>query len=167
MRIASVTAPGRGATDRLLCTVAARLAPGMHLAGVVQSNTDRPGGLGCDMDVRVLPGGPVLRISQSLGSAAMGCRLDVAALEEAVALVAASLDAGAGLLILNKFGKHEAAGRGFRPVIAAALEAGIPVLIGLNATNRAAFYDFTGGLAAPLTPEEEAILAWVRETVPA
>ena len=59
-------------------------------------------------DVRVPPGDPVLRISQALGPSARGCRLDAAALEVAVGLVSTRLAEGADLLILNKFGKHEA-----------------------------------------------------------
>jgi hypothetical protein len=82
------------------------------------------------MDVRVLPNGPILRISQNLGSVSKGCRLDPAALEAAVGLVEARLDPNVDLLIINKFGKHEADGRGFRTVIAAALDLEIPVLVG-------------------------------------
>lgn len=165
MRIGSVSAPGRGATDRLLSAVAEQLTPHLRLAGVVQRNTDRPDCVGCDMDVRVLPAGQVLRISQALGPGAAGCRLDAAALEQAVALVEVSLARGADLLILNKFGKHEAAGRGFRPVIATALEAGIPVLIGVSAINRAAFCAFTGGLAAPVEPQLAPVMAWAHAAV--
>ncbi|MEX5726690.1 hypothetical protein Ga0609869_000043 [Rhodovulum iodosum] len=51
----------------------------------------------------------------------VACRLDPAALETAVGLVAAGLSSGADLLIVNKFGKHEAAGRGFRYVVAEAV----------------------------------------------
>merc|ERR1711969_292785 len=113
------------------------------------------------MAVRVLPDGPVLRISQDLGPQARGCRLDPAALETAVGLVSASLSSGADLLIVNKFGKHEAEGRGFRDVIAEAVAMDIPVLVGLNALNRPAFEDFAEGLATRLPPEPAALMAWV------
>lgn len=165
MHIGVVTAQGRGATDELLSALVARVESDLRLVGVVQTNTDRPDCVGCDMDVRVLPGQRVLRISQSLGPEATGCRLDTAVLEDAVGLVSAALAEGADLLILNKFGKHEAAGRGFRPVIAAAMEAGIPVLTGVNETNRAAFDAFTGGMAEPLDPTLEMVSAWVSGVV--
>ena len=113
--------------------------------------------------MRVLPDGAVLRISQDLGPQARGCRLDPAALETAVAMVAASLSSGADLLIVNKFGKHEAEGRGFRSVIAEAVAMDIPVLVGLNALNRPAFETFAEGLAIQLPPEPEALMAWVDE----
>jgi hypothetical protein len=75
--------------------------------------------------------------------------------------VSASLSGGADLLVVNKFGKHEAQGRGFRPVIAAAVEAGIPVIAGLNGLNAAAFADFVGDLVVPLPPHPDALLRWL------
>ncbi len=72
------------------------------------------------------------------------------------------LEAGtADLLILNKFGKQEMEGRGFRPAIAEALALGVPVLTGINADNRAAFDTFVAGMAEALPPDFDAILAWV------
>ena len=66
MRIAYTIAPGRGDTDLLLQDVASRLAKkGVKTTGTVQINTENSTGP-CDMDVRVLPEGPVLRISQHL-----------------------------------------------------------------------------------------------------
>jgi hypothetical protein len=64
---------------------------------------------------------PILRISQDLGRASRGCRLDRRPWKKQVGLVSASMVQGADLLIINKFGKHEAEGRGFRMVVAEAL----------------------------------------------
>lgn len=163
MNIAYTMAPGRGDTDMLLAGVARALSAAGHApAGTVQINTERPGDHPCDMDVQVLPAGPVIRISQTLGAGARGCRLDASALEQAVALVAADLANGADCLIVNKFGRHESEGRGFRPVIADALMRDIPVLVGINALNRAAFEAFTDGLAMYLPPDAAEIEAWLR-----
>ncbi len=162
MNIAYTMAPGRGDTDLILLRLADRLAArGLRCCGTVQINTERPDAGPCDMDVKVLPAGPVLRISQDLGRDSHGCRLDPQALETAVGHVVASFSAGADVLIVNKFGKHEAEGRGFREVIAEALARDIPVLVGLNGMNLPAFEAFAGGLAVPLPPEEEALSAWV------
>jgi hypothetical protein len=77
MKLAYVSVAGRGATDELLEEAVARLeAEGVPLAGTVQTNSQREGRAKCDMDLRVLPDGPVLRISQDLGDSARGCRLD-------------------------------------------------------------------------------------------
>lgn len=167
MMLAYTMAPGRGDTDLILEGLAADLsARGLRCCGTVQINTAR-GAQGradagpCDMDVRVLPDGPVLRISQDLGPSARGCRLDPAALETAVGLVAARLSSGADLLIINKFGKHEAEGRGFRDVIAEAVAMEVPVLVGLNALNHEAFDAFAGGMAVRIAPQRAALRAWV------
>lgn len=162
MRLAYVQTDGRGETDRLLGAVADRLGgDGVRLAGVVQSNTDCEDGSRCDMDLRILPGSETIRISQSLGRGSRGCRLDAAALEHAVGLVQRALAGAPQLLIVNKFGKHEGDGRGFRPVIAEALLQGLPVLLGVNALNAARFADFAGPEATLLPPEQGAIRAWV------
>jgi len=167
MNLAYVMAPGRGDTDLILEGLAKDLAArGLRCCGTVQINTERDGDGPCDMDVRVLPDGPVLRISQDLGPQSRGCRLDLGGLETAVALVATRLAAGADLMIINKFGKHEAEGRGFRDVIAEALAMEVPVLIGLNALNHAAFETFSDGLAVRLPPEPAALAAWIDGMVP-
>jgi|TARA_R100000789_G_scaffold1307_6_gene4324 nucleoside-triphosphatase THEP1 len=163
MNIACTAASGRGDTDLLLASLAERLAEeGLRACGTVQINTERGGEEPCDMDVRLLPDGPVVRISQSLGPNARGCRLDPAALETAVGMVSQHLEAGTDLLIVNKFGKHEADGRGFRPVIAEALARGVPVLVGLNRLNSEAFHEFSGHEATELAPDVETLLAWVK-----
>lgn len=161
MKLAYTMAPGRGDTDMVLERLASDLAArGLRCRGTVQINSERADAGPCDMDVRVLPDGAVLRISQDLGPQARGCRLDPAALETAAGLVAASLSLGADLLIINKFGKHEAEGRGFRSVIAEAVAMDIPVLVGLNALNRPAFESFAEGLAIQLPSDPDALMAW-------
>ncbi|NNF25039.1 MAG: DUF2478 domain-containing protein [Rhodobacteraceae bacterium] len=160
MQIACTMSPGRGDTDLLLSRLAKTLAARGHTTcGTVQINTERGGGP-CDMDVRLLPNGPTLRISQDLGASSKGCRLDPTALETAVGLVQSRLKKGAELLIINKFGKHEAGGRGFRTVIADAIDLGIPVLLGVNALNLTAFQEFIGPEVVHLTPSEATILRW-------
>lgn len=162
MKLAYTMAPGPGDTDLMLEKLAvALIEDGMGCCGTVQINSDRPDAGPCDMDVRVLPEGPVIRISQDLGTGARGCRLDPDALETAVALVAARLSPGVDLLILNKFGKHEAEGRGFRDVIAEAMAMDVPVLVGLNALNRQAFETFAGGVAVAVPPDADSLRAWV------
>lgn len=146
MRIGYVFLPERGATDRALAALAARLmSEGAAIAGAVQHNSGCADHH-CDMDLRVLPDGPVLRISQNLGAESSGCRLDAGALEGAVMAVSTRLD-GARLMIVNKFGKHEAEGRGFRHLVADVAAEGVPVIIGINSMNRQAFFDFAGDLA--------------------
>lgn len=166
MRLAYTMAPGRGDTDLVLSSLASDLvAQGLNVAGTVQINTERADAGPCDMDVKVLPQGPVLRISQDLGLSSRGCRLDPSALETAVGLVSTRLDASSDLLIINKFGKHEAEGRGFRDVIADALVLEVPVLVGINGLNKTAFEAFADGFAVALPPEPVALASWVQMAV--
>ena len=72
--------------------------------------------------------GTATGISQDLGAGAQGCRLDSAALAGAVGPLLAAMDEGPDLVIVNRFGKDEAEGRGFRAVFEKACELGIPVL---------------------------------------
>ena len=166
MHIAYTMAPGRGDTDLLLQRLADDLAArGIRTCGTVQINSERADTAPCDMDIRVLPTGPILRISQALGAHSRGCRLNPDALEQAVALSEGALVRGADILIVNKFGKHEAEGRGFRMLIAQALEAGIPVLVGLNRLSKDAFDTFTQGLAVKLPPTDRDLRDWVQDAL--
>lgn len=149
-----------GGADRLLAgTADALLAQGLRLAGAVQHNLDRGPDQDCDMDLRILgDDGPVIRISQNLGIHAESCRLDTAALAQAVARAEAALAQGADLVIVNKFGKQECFGRGFRDFIGAALAQGIPVLLSVPSQQLPGFHEFAGELAQPV--DADAALAW-------
>jgi len=164
MTLVFVRTTDRGLTDRLLWSFADMLLKGgFKLAGVVQTNSERPGSHHCDMDIRVLPDGKVIRINQVLGEESQGCRLNPAALEEAVGLVETALDKSPDLLIINKFGKHEGEGRGFRPLIAEALVRGIPVLLGVNKLNQEAFEAFAGDISRELEADGESLAGWFKE----
>ncbi|MET3663037.1 DUF2478 domain-containing protein [Aquamicrobium ahrensii] len=160
MKLGYVTLQGRGLIDLLLADVVARLeAHGLALAGTVQTNIHRDDRARCDMDLRLLPDGPTVRISVDRGALARGCRLDAGVLEQAVLWVAGSLDK-AELLVVNKFGKQEAEGKGLTGAIADALERGLPVLVGVNGLNLPAFLEFAGGMATGLTADAESIVDW-------
>ncbi len=163
MKLAYVIAPGRGKTNELLASVAKTLAGrGLRLAGTVQLDTEREEEFHCDMDVLVLPDGPKIRISQYLGANARGCKLNPEALETAVAATEAEIAKGADLLIVNKFGKQEAEGRGFRHAVGEALSQDIPAIIGVAGTTVEAFLDYVGE-ADELPPEPDALLNWALE----
>lgn len=157
MNLRYVSLAGRGQTDACL-TAAVRLlqASGVKLAGTFALESDDPA---CDMQLQILPDGPVIRINQNLGRAARGCRLDGGALEQAVMEVAARTN-GAQMLVVNKFGKLESSGRGYVPLISDALERGVPVLIGVNTLNLPELLAFAGDLAQALPGDPSAIAAW-------
>ncbi|RMD94220.1 MAG: DUF2478 domain-containing protein [Alphaproteobacteria bacterium] len=160
-----VSGGDHGAGDALIARAAEVLmARGLRIAGAVQLNREPEGGGRCEMDLRVLTGEEVVRISQDLGQCAEGCRLDPEGLERAVGLVEAALRregaARPEILIVNKFGKQEAEGRGFRPAIGQAVAEGIPVLTAVAEGQREAFLGFAGEFAQPVAARLEAIVDW-------
>lgn len=158
-----VIVDGRGEADRLLFALAERLqAEGWPLAGAVQVNEEPGPKARCDMDMHVLAMDRVVRISQNLGPLARGCRLDPAALATAVGLAEKALARAPRLCIVNKFGKAEIEGGGFRPMIGAALAQGIPVLTSVNRGNLPAFQAFAEGMGEEISPQPEALLDWCR-----
>jgi len=160
LKLGYVTLQGRGRIDLLLAEVVGRLeAHGVAMAGTVQTNVDRTDRPHCDMDLRLLPDGPVVRISVDRGAEARGCRLDAGVLEQSALWVAEALEKSE-LLVVNKFGKQEAEGKGLAGSIADALERDLPVLVGVNGLNLSAFIEFAGGMAQQLPPDAEQVAGW-------
>ena len=152
--------------DLLIAQCAAGLAAsGYRLGGVVQSNAHQPGRRRCDMYVKDLLAGDEVKISLDRGNEARGCRLDPDAFARIDAWVERAVLERVDLLIINKFGKEEAHGRGLRPVIADALIAEIPLLIGVSTQNLCEFLTFVGASATRLEPDIEAITAWCRNAI--
>ena len=85
---------------------------------------------------------------------ARGCRLDEAELARAMMEATSALAADPDLLLINKFGKSEAEGRGFRPLIAEALERNIPVLIAVPWSNMESWRHFAGDFAYEIAIEQ-------------
>lgn len=98
----------------------------------------------------------------SLGNdATRGCGLDLAALEAAAATLAQCLALRPRFLILNRFGDAEAAGDGVRPLLEAAVEANIPVLVPVAAARRDVWRRYGGELAEELACSPGAVGDWI------
>lgn len=152
--------------DALIAQCAAGLvASGYQLGGVIQSNAHRRGRRRCDMYVKDLLGGDEIKISIDRGNEARGCRLDPDAFAHVDAWVERAVLERVDLLIINKFGQEEAHGRGLRPVIAEALIAEIPLVIGVSTQNLSDFLNFVGDSATCLRPDIAAITAWCRNAI--
>jgi hypothetical protein len=133
----------------------------MRIGGVLQEALPAAPG-GCDrLVLRDTRDGSTVDISEDRGQAASGCRLDPRGLVEVAARLEAALETAPDLLLLNRFGKAEAAGGGMRTVLAAALLRGIPVLTAVRDSALPDWRDFHQGAAAELPPRRAAILAWV------
>ena len=147
--------------DDMLVEVVTRLRSGAkRLAGAIQHNTDGGDRCRCDMTLEDLASGRLIDISEKRGPQSSGCRLDSFALEESVGVVVESLNSQPDLLIINRFGKREGEGHGFRQAIERALELNIPVLAAVGAGQKEAWQNFTGSFADQLPVDADAIMAW-------
>src|SRR3990172_3482394 len=153
---------GEGAaTDALLGSFALRLKrAGFKLAGAVQWNAPVANRSRCGITLEDLASGRRIAASDDRGSLAKGCRLDHSALEDSVGIALSSLGSETDLVVINRFGKHEAVGHGFRPMIEQAVLLGVPVLVGLNRARLGSWRAFVGEEPELLAPELEAVSSW-------
>ncbi|WP_294532237.1 DUF2478 domain-containing protein [uncultured Rhodoblastus sp.] len=122
-------------------------AGGLRLGGVIEKPVAPTApGRRCDMVLTDLASGETVKISEDRGALARGCRLDLDALARTCALVLSTLP-DCNLVLLNKFGKTEAEGGGFRCIISDALGLETPVIIGVPRRNLAAWRAFAGDFA--------------------
>ncbi|NVN85309.1 MAG: DUF2478 domain-containing protein [Rhodopseudomonas sp.] len=138
---------------------------GLRLGGVIQIAHDRPDRHRCDMILHDLWSGEEISISSDRGAQARGCKLDLGALAQAAVWMERALDGPLDLMVLNKFGKQEAAGRGLLQPLAEAIGRGIPTIAGVSALNLDACIAFAGGRPAILKPDGAEIQAWCRRQV--
>jgi len=134
---------------------------GIAVAGVVQHNEFIRDRTKCDMRVEELASGIVLQLSEDRGKEARGCRLDRGALSEAAALLSASLENEPELVILNKFGKLEAEGRGLRDTLSDAVQLGVPVVVGVPYRNIEQWRAFAEGLAKECPIGSSRLYEWL------
>lgn len=144
---AIVCSEGRDAAPVMRSIASHLMTRGVRCAGFVQRDVERPGHCRCDMLLEDLTTGTAIEISENRGREARGCRLDIDALLHTTMLTRRALETSPDLLVINKFGKTEAEGGGFRPILAEALESGVPVLIAVPWRNIDSWRRFAGGLA--------------------
>jgi hypothetical protein len=155
------------ATDLLLTDIAHRLRDaGLKLAGAVQSNSPAPRRSQCEMTLEDLATGRCTKASEDRGPLARGCRLDAGALEDIVGLAASSLGPDTALVLINRFGKQEAEGHGFRPMIENAVLLDVPVLTAVNRAHLESWSQFVGGEPVLLRPARQDVARWCEATVP-
>ena len=138
-----------------------RVREGLRVRGVLQSRQATSGECHCsDMDLRAIGSGEMFRISQSLGSGSYGCRLHPGALAACSAYLEEQLEERDDLLLLNRFGKGESEGRGFRDLICASLALGTPVLLAVRPTYLEAWEQFSDRYGATLPFDLSAVEGW-------
>ncbi|GGF53754.1 hypothetical protein GCM10007301_11510 [Azorhizobium oxalatiphilum] len=138
-------------------------AAGYHVVGVVEEML--PGGT--DVLLRDLVSGAQYKLTQDLGPGSAGCSLDPAGLAAACAGVEEAISAldgasaGKGtVVILSKFGRQEAEGRGLTHAFHAAVAAELPILTSVSPVVVAAWEGFAGELSSFAPVEPEAVTGW-------
>jgi hypothetical protein len=138
----------------------------LRVAGVLQHPVCSDAAGHCDVALEELTTGLRTDLFEDRGPGARGCRLDVAALAEVNAQVARSLDSSPEILIVNKFGKVEAEGRGLLDLVAMAVDRGIPVVIGVPIRNLQAWRSFAGGMSVEFSSDPSEVKDWLNRTFP-
>ncbi len=159
--LAAIRAVKDQPVDMLMADVAARArGAGLRVAGFLQHRDHETDEFCRDIEIEHITSGAVRIISQPLGSGSQGCRLDPGALADVAGALLAELDEGADLLILNRFGKGETEGHGFRALIETAYARQIPVLTVVRETYVDGWQEFAGDCGILLAPQSEDVTGW-------
>jgi Protein of unknown function (DUF2478) len=145
--------------DRLISGFAADLRRSGHRpVGAVQlgrsCRAENP------LGVVMLPGDEVVRLALRDETHGDGCRLDPDRLATLAVRLAAAIEDGADLVIINRFGRSEAEGKGLIDLVPQALEADIPVLIAVPEQRFGAWLRFSEGMNVRLPCRREALDRW-------
>ncbi|KIZ38978.1 MULTISPECIES: DUF2478 domain-containing protein [Rhodopseudomonas] len=145
--------------DRVLRDFAAALdRQGARAVGLVQFGHREAGSK--RLSALLLHSGEQLPLFQDLGPMATGCRLDTGRLIDAGMQVAGAIDAGADLLIVNRFGRLEREGKGLSYLIDRALSADMPVVIAVPSGRFDDWIKFADGMSVRLRCDADALAAW-------
>lgn len=154
--------------DRILETLAHALsAEGLQLAGAVQHTAHVPSSPRCDMVLEDLGTRGIHSISVDPGIDVQGCRMEPGKIETLAMLAGEAIDRGADLFLLNRFGKNEIAGRGYREVISEAVSRGLPVLVGVSAANIAKWDAFASMGYERIDIDEAGARMWCMKAIDA
>lgn len=126
----------------------------LSLAGFIQRDEWRPDRPRCDMILEDLSGGQAIKISEDRGARARGCRLDPSELLRAIAAAREAIATRPDLLIVNKFGKTESEGGGFRDLIAEAVALNVPTVVAVPWRNIDSWRRFAGEFAVEYRVED-------------
>jgi nucleoside-triphosphatase THEP1 len=158
--LASVVYAAHEEPDRLLLGFVEHLRrTRFRVVGLLQRDGVAKAG---NTDVRavMLPGKEAVSIAHDRGPS--GCRLAAGRIAGMADVIAAEIERGADLVVLNRFGKLEAAGQGFIDLITQAVNADIPVLIAVPEHRFATWIKYSGGMNVRLPCRRAALDRWWR-----
>ena len=151
--------------DRLLLDFSEHLCrSGFRVAGIVQLGRTGEAG-NANLGAVMLPGNEVVGMAHDSGGKPCGCRLHAGWVAESASIIAATIEQGADLVIVNRFGKLEAEGRGFIDLIKQAVMADIPALIAVPEHRFTAWIRYSSGMHVRLACRRTALDGWWQSVV--
>ena len=158
--VASVVYGAHEEPDRLLLGFVEHLRRDrFRVGGLVQRDYVARIGT-ADITAVMLPGNEALSIAHDRGPS--GCRLAAGRIAVVANVMAAEIEHGADLVVLNRFGKLEAEGQGFIDLIRQAVSLDIPVLIAVPEHRFATWIKYSGGMNVRLPCRCAALDRWWR-----
>jgi hypothetical protein len=163
---AKIVAVVRGASNAEIQVIFLKLAdawrPDVRLAGVVAESHGLPDRFCQAGFLRNLTNGARFSIFNDLGPGVPACHLDGVGAVAAGEAVQRDIAAGCDLILLNKFGKLEAAGDGLAGAFRAALVARLPLLTSVSPAHDPAWRRFADVEFNVLPADPAAIDRWRR-----
>ena len=161
--IAAIVYDDGVAVDSLLSVFAAELsATGVRVGGVIHVPRTEPGcGPSAPLQLRDVATGEQIPLCREAG--AQRCALDPAGLELAAERVREAGEAAAELVFLSRFGRQEAAGRGYSSALSEAVRSGRPVLMAVRRGMVDNWFAATGGLGTLLDARLWVLKNWWQE----
>jgi hypothetical protein len=147
--------------DRLLVDFTEDLRRlGVRTAGLVQ--LDSWMAQWGDREVRtvVLSSREVIPVAHERNLGETGCGLDCRKLASIAKMIEAAIQDGADLVVINRFGKLEATGKGLIELIQQAADADIPALIAVPEHRFAGWIKYSAGMSVRLPCRRAALDRW-------
>ena len=160
-------APGTD-IDVILAALGENLSErGLNVAGLIQKRGVAKPDCACrEMHLCDLASGESHLISEARGPEAGGCHLDWQALTNLAQVLENDLSETTDVLIINRFGRSESEGRGFRGAIEKAMMLGIQVVVACRAEYAGQWYAFHGGMATECSPDVASLMEMTNESAP-
>jgi hypothetical protein len=143
------------------------LAEGLMVRGLMQDGVEGSASCCATLFLEDIGTGRRAGIFQKRGRETRGCRLDASGLAEASAWVREAIGSRPDLLVLNRFGRQEAEGRGLLDEIGAAVMAGIPVMIPVNEALLPEWDAFAGDGYERIPADPDQLADWCRDVAAA
>jgi len=145
--------------DRLLSDFAEELRrSGYRVAGAIQHGAHASGG--SPLGAVILPREEVVDLGHHRNDDAPGCGIDTERLAGIARVITTAIEEGVDLVIVNRFGKLEAQGRGLIQLIKRAVDADIPVVTAVPQRRFAAWVKYSNGMSVRLPCRRTALDAW-------